>query len=138
MAGKNPYLKPTEFELPTQKYRVTFKHDGEETVVEVDPSRIPYGRDGLPGSLLDIGLANGVAIDHACGGVAACSTCHVIVRQGEKSMNEQSDAEADMLDLAPGVTPQSRLSCQSVPNGTSDVIAEVPAWNRNVVKEAHH
>ena len=137
MGGKNPYLQQADFELPTQKYRVTFKHEGAETVVEVDPAKIPYGRDGLPGSLLDIGLGAGIAIDHACGGVCACSTCHVIVRQGGNSLNEQSDGEADQLDNAPGLTPQSRLSCQAVPDGTSDLVVEVPSWNRNLVKEEH-
>ena len=138
MGGRNPYFKPAEFTLPTQKYRVTFKHDGGETVVEVDPAKLPYGRDGLPGSLLDIGLGAGVPIDHACGGVCACSTCHLIVRKGGETLNEQSDCEADMLDNAPGLTPQSRLSCQSVPNGTADVVAEVPSWNRNLVRETAH
>src|SRR5262245_61842788 len=138
MGGRNPYLKPAEFELPTKKYRVTYRHEGRETVVEVDPAKIPFGRDGLPGSLLDIALGNGISIDHACGGVCACSTCHVIVRQGGNTLNEQTDAEADQLDNAPALTPQSRLSCQSVPNGTADLIVEVPGWNRNLVKEDHH
>ena len=137
MGGSNPYLKPAEFELPTRKYRITFRHDGRETVVEVDPAKIPYGRDGLPGSVLDVGLAHGVDIDHACGGVCACSTCHVIVRAGGESLNEQSEPEADMLDNAPGLTPQSRLSCQSVPDGNADLVVEIPGWNRNLVREEH-
>jgi len=138
LGGKNPYLKAVDFEPATRRFRVTFRHDGRETVVDVDPAKLPLGRDGLPGSLLDIGLGNGIAIDHACGGVCACSTCHVVVREGEKSLNEQTDQEADMLDNAPGLTPQSRLSCQSVPNGTCDLVVEIPAWNRNLVREEHH
>jgi 2Fe-2S ferredoxin len=138
MGGKNPYLKPVEFELPTRKYRITFRHEGRETVVEVDPAKIPYGRDGLPGSLLDIALGHGISVDHACGGVAACSTCHLIVRQGFDTLSEQTDQEGDMLDLAPAVTPVSRLGCQAVPNGTTDLVVEVPGWNRNLVKEDHH
>jgi 2Fe-2S ferredoxin len=138
MGGKNPYLKPAEFQLPTRKYRITFRHEGRETVVEVDPAKIPYGRDGLPGSLLDVALGHGIAVDHACGGVCACSTCHLIVRQGFDTLNDQSDQEADMLDLAPAVTPTSRLGCQAVPNGTTDLIVEVPGWNRNLVREEHH
>jgi 2Fe-2S ferredoxin len=138
VGGSNPYLKPIDFELPTRKYRVTFRHAGGETVVEVDPAAIPYGRDGLPGSLLDIALSHGVAVDHACGGVCACSTCHVIVRAGRGSCNEQSDAEGDMLDNARGLTPDSRLSCQCVPNGTQDLVVEVPEWNRNLARESHH
>ena len=69
----------------------------------------------MPGSLLDILLNHKVPVDHACGGVAACSTCHVIVRKGLSSCNPAEEAEEDMLDTAPGLTPQSRLACQCVP-----------------------
>src|SRR5262249_12653795 len=100
MAGKNPYLDPTKAELPRTKYRITFQPSGK--VVEVDPARIPYGRTGEPGSILDIALAAGLELDHACGGVCACSTCHVIVRQGLQTCNEASDDELDMLEEARG------------------------------------
>jgi 2Fe-2S ferredoxin len=135
MAGKNPYIARAAAELPTKKYRLTLLPSGK--VVEVDPARIPYGRTGEPGSVLDIALTNGVEIDHACGGVCACSTCHVIVRQGLESCNEATDDELDMLEEARGVTLESRLSCQCVPNGTCDVVVEIPGWNRNLVQEGH-
>jgi len=139
MGGTNPYLKPIEFELPTRPYRVRFIAGAEEKVVEVDPAKLPYGRDGLPGSLLDVALAHGVSIDHACGGVLACSTCHVKVKKGGESCNEASEPENDRLDEAPGVTPQSRLACHTVPNGSvPELVVEVPAWNRNLVREEHH
>ena len=139
MGGKNPYLKPFEFELPTSGYTVRFIHGSEEQVVAVDPAKIPYGRDGLPGSLLDIAMAHDVAIDHACGGVLACSTCHVKVKRGGESCNAASEAENDKLDEAPGVTPHSRLACHTVPNGNcKELIVEVPTWNRNLVREVHH
>ncbi len=139
MGGKNPYLKPTEFNLPTQRYRIRFVHGNDEKIVEVDPEQLPYGRDGLAGSVLDVALAHGVSIDHACGGVLACSTCHVKVRQGAQSCNPASEPENDMLDLAPGVTPHSRLACQCVPDGREpEVVVEVPSWNRNLVREEHH
>lgn len=139
MGGKNPYLKPVDFTLPQQPYRITFKDGDVEKVVEVDPAKIPYGRDGLPGSLLDIALANGVDIDHACGGVLACSTCHVWVKKGLSSCNEATDAEGDMLDLARGVTPHSRLACHCVPDGSErELVVEVPPWNRNLAREEHH
>jgi 2Fe-2S ferredoxin len=105
--------------------------------VEVDPEKIPYGVTGQPGSILDIALAHGVDIDHACGGVCACSTCHCIVREGENSLSELSDGEEDELSYAPGLTPSSRLSCQAVPDGSKNLIIEVPSWNRNAVREAH-
>ena len=105
--------------------------------VEVDPEKIPYGDDGLPGSILDIALAHGINIDHSCGGVCACSTCHCIVKEGEPTLSEMSDAEADQLSNAPGLTPSSRLSCQSVPDGTRNLVVFIPSWNRNAVREGH-
>src|SRR5262249_9685944 len=76
--------------------------------------------------------------DHACGGVCACSTCHVIVREGLESCNEATDDELDMVEEARGVTTESRLGCQCVPNGTCEVIVEIPMWNRNLVSEDDH
>ncbi|MGL5096500.1 MAG: 2Fe-2S iron-sulfur cluster-binding protein, partial [Planctomycetia bacterium] len=90
---------------------------------------------GLPGSLLDLALHAGETVDHACGGVCACSTCHVIVRQGIASCNAATEDEEDMLDEARGVVVESRLACQCVPNGSMDVVVEIPDWNRNLVKE---
>ena len=101
------------------------------------PEKLPYGQDGLPGSLLDIALHAGVDLDHACGGVCACSTCHVVVTAGTDSINESTDDEEDMLENAPGLRPTSRLACQAVPDGECDIVVEVPDWNRNLIKEAH-
>jgi 2Fe-2S ferredoxin len=133
MGGQNPYIAESDVQRATRPFRVTFLPMGK--TIEVDPARIPYGDHGLPGSVLDIALAHGVALDHACGGVCACSTCHVIVRQGLKSMNEPTDDEEDQLDNAPGLTASSRLACQAVPDGTADVVVEVPEWNRNLARE---
>jgi 2Fe-2S ferredoxin len=116
-------------------FRVTFEPAG--VVVEVHSGSAPFGTIGRPGSLLDIALAHGVSIEHACGGVCACSTCHVVVREGIESLGPSTEAEEDMLDQAPGVSPDSRLACQAVPDGSSDVVAFVPAWNRNLAKEEH-
>jgi ferredoxin, 2Fe-2S len=136
MGGSNPFIRQAETRLPTQAYRITFQPSGK--VVEVDPTKLPYSRDGLPGSVLEIAGGHGIDIDHACGGVLACSTCHVIVRQGLDSCNTATDDEEDQLDLAPGLTPQSRLACHCVPDGSTDLVVEIPAWNRNLVKEDHH
>jgi 2Fe-2S ferredoxin len=140
MAGTNPYIKTGEFKLPERKYRITYRlmETGEERVVEVDPAEIPYQRTGLPGSILDIALGHDIEIEHTCGGVVACATCHSIVRKGLESCNEATDDELDQLEEAPGLEMNSRLSCQCVPDGTMDVVVEVPAWNRNVVKETPH
>ncbi|MDF1798657.1 MAG: 2Fe-2S iron-sulfur cluster-binding protein [Planctomycetota bacterium] len=118
-------------------FEITYRTESGETKVSVDLSKAPFSRDGEPGSLLDIALGNGVEIDHACGGVCACSTCHVIVRQGIDTCNEADEDEEDQLDLAPGLTPDSRLACQCIPDGTEDMVVEIPSWNRNMVSEEH-
>ena len=135
MGGTNPYVNQAAPQPATQKFTITFMPMN--VTVEVDPEKIPYGVTGLPGSVLDIALAAGINIDHACGGVCACSTCHCIVREGIESISEMSDAEEDELSFAPGLTPRSRLSCQSVPDGSRNLIVEIPNWNRNIVRESH-
>jgi 2Fe-2S ferredoxin len=109
---------------PKGTYRVRFLPDG--VTVEVDPERIPYGQHGLAGSILDVGLGNGVELEHACGGFGACGTCHVIVREGMESCGEPSEQEQDRLDQVFGVTPESRLGCQCVPDGSCDLVVEIP------------
>jgi ferredoxin, 2Fe-2S len=136
MAGTNPFIKNAEVALPERPYRITFEPVGR--TIEVDPAKLPYHRTGRKGSILEIALGNGVDIDHACGGVVACSTCHVIVKQGLDTCNEATDDEEDQLDLAPGLTPKSRLACQTVPDGTEEVVIEIPGWNRNLVRESPH
>jgi 2Fe-2S ferredoxin len=89
-------------------------------------------------SLLDIALSQGVNLDHACGGVCACSTCHIIVTKGFNSLNPISENEDDQLDEAPGLTTHSRLACQTIANGSEDLDITIPSWNRNIVKEKEH
>ena len=113
------------------KYKVTFEPAG--ITVEVDPDLYPYSKAGRPGSLLDIALTHGVQIEHACGGVGVCATCHVIVVKGAENLSPAADEELDRVDYAPGATPQSRLACQAVVQG--DVTVNVPNWNRNTVSE---
>lgn len=133
MGGQNPYIQDAEVELPTRKYKITFLPMN--VTVEVDPEELPYGDHGLPGSVLDIAMKHGIDLDHACGGVCACSTCHVVVREGLNTCNEAGDEEEDQLDDAYGLTPQSRLGCQCIPNGKNDIIVEIPQWNRNLSRE---
>ena len=138
MGGTNPYIEKTEYELPRRPYTITYvSPDGKVNKVEVDPAKLPYGETWLPGSILDVVMGNGVDLEHVCGGVCACSTCHVIVKQGLETCNEGTDDEFDQLDEAPMTTLQSRLACQCVPNGTKDIIVEIPAVNKNLVKEGH-
>ena len=115
--------------MPT--YKVTFLPGG--AVVTADPERYPYGARGEAGSILDIALAHGVEIEHACGGVGVCGTCHVIVKAGMENLSKPTDDEMDVVDAAPGCTVESRLACQAVVRG--DVTVEIPAWNRNLAKE---
>ena len=137
MGGSNPYIDQNPIELATQSYTIKFVGSEDSVEIVVDPEKVPYCQTGLPGSILDIALGSGIDIEHACGGVCACSTCHVIVKEGLESCNEGTDDEYDQLDEAPGVSLQSRLSCQCVPNGTQNLVVEIPAWNKNLVKENH-
>ena len=104
------------------KHKVTFLPMN--VTVEVDDADFPYGDHGLPGSILDIALKNNIRLDHNCGGNCACTTCHVIVRAGAENLSGMDEDEEDKLDQAPGLTPYSRLGCQSVVTG--DVTVEIP------------
>jgi len=119
------------------KYKITFKPM--DKTVDVDKSIDNFHGVGEPGSVLDIaiGLAK-IDIEHTCGGVAACSTCHIIIEEGLDSCNEAGDQELDMLDNAPDNTLKSRLSCQCIPSGRKDLVVRIPDWNRNLVKETPH
>ncbi|MEN6537101.1 MAG: 2Fe-2S iron-sulfur cluster-binding protein [Bryobacteraceae bacterium] len=112
--------------------KVTFIPNG--TTAEFELGRLPYHGHGKPGSLLDIALNVDVPIEHACGGNCACTTCHVVVLEGEGNLSPMEDDEADRLEMAAGVTLHSRLACQAVVRG--DVKVEIPEWNRNYASEA--
>ncbi|MEK6578018.1 MAG: 2Fe-2S iron-sulfur cluster-binding protein [Bdellovibrionota bacterium] len=116
-------------------YSLTFLPEGK--TLEVEIKNPPSSATGQEGSILSIALASGVDIDHACGGVTACSTCHIYVKEGLETCNPTSEAEDDQLDKAPGLTPRSRLACQCIPNGTRPVVIEIPKWNRNLVREGN-
>ncbi|MBL0944355.1 MAG: ISC system 2Fe-2S type ferredoxin [Hydrogenophaga sp.] len=87
-------------------------------------------------SICEALLENGVKIEHACDMSCACTTCHVIVRQGYSSLNEADEAEEDLLDRAWGLEPQSRLSCQAI-LAQQDVTIEIPKYTINHAKENH-
>ena len=137
MGGTNPYMEPVDHPLPKTKYKLTIRAEGEEHVIEVDPAALPYSGEGFPGSVLEIALGHDVEIDHACGGVCACSTCHVHVVEGLDTCPEASEGEEDQLDYAADIRENSRLACQCVPDGTQDLVVEIPDWNRNHAKEEH-
>lgn len=75
-------------------------------------------------SILEAAEKVGARVGHVCGGVCACSTCHVYIKQGEASLSDQDDPEMDRLDMAFDVRPNSRLSCQALV-GTQDVDVQI-------------
>jgi 2Fe-2S ferredoxin len=101
------------------------------------PEYCPQGTriEAQPGtSICEALLENGIAIEHACEMSCACTTCHVIVREGYASLPPPEEEEDDLLDRAWGLTPQSRLSCQAI-IGHTDLTVEIPRYSINHAKE---
>jgi 2Fe-2S ferredoxin len=113
--------------------KVTFIKDGKETTVEFEHGKLEYQHHGLPESFLDVAMNFGIPLEHACGGSCACTTCHLIIRNGMQNLSEEQDNELDRLDTAWDLTTSSRLGCQAVIKG--DVVAEFPMYTRNYVQE---
>ncbi|QSX34866.1 ISC system 2Fe-2S type ferredoxin [Shewanella avicenniae] len=85
-------------------------------------------------SILNVALRNGIEIEHACEKSCACTTCHVIVREGFDNLEPSDDLEDDMLDKAWGLEPESRLSCQAKVED-EDLVVEIPKYTINMVSE---
>ena len=85
-------------------------------------------------SICDALLQHDVEIEHACAQVSACSTCHVILREGFGSLEPADEMEEDMLDKAWGLEPTSRLSCQALV-ADKDLVVEIPKYTINLAKE---
>jgi ferredoxin, 2Fe-2S len=98
----------------------------EGAVIQVEP--------GI--TICDAALQNGIEIEHACEKSCACTTCHVIIREGFDTLTDAEEAEEDMLDKAWGLEPESRLSCQAVV-GEEDLVIEIPKYTINMVSEHH-
>jgi len=103
--------------------------------VEFEFGAMPYQHHGKPMSFLDVAENNDVFLDHACGGVCACSTCHVLIKTGENGLTAADDDELDRLDMAADQQLNSRLGCQAVITRPGDYVVEIPKWNRNYVTE---
>lgn len=99
----------------------------EGTVIEAQPGT----------SICDALIENGVEIEHACEKSCACTTCHVIVREGFDTLNEAQDEEEDLLDRAWGLEPLSRLSCQTVV-GLTPLVVDIPRYTINMAREGKH
>lgn len=113
--------------------RVTFLP--ENRTVEFDLDALPYQDHGKRASILDVALNFGLALDHACGGNCACTTCHVVIKQGEHLLSAMNDDEADKLDEAADLQLHSRLGCQCQIVRPGEIVVEIPSWNRNYVSE---
>jgi len=85
-------------------------------------------------SIMDAALDNGIEIEHACEMSCACTTCHVILREGFDSLEDADELEDDLLDKAWGLEANSRLSCQALV-GASDLTVEIPKYTINQVSE---
>jgi 2Fe-2S ferredoxin len=93
---------------------------------------------GVGEHLLEVAMEHGINIEHACGGVCACSTCHIYVEKGMEHLVPASEAEEDRVEEAPGLQRNSRLACQCEIRSNGPIVVRVPAWNRNAVKEIPH
>jgi len=103
--------------------------------VEICPQgEVIEAKSGL--SICENLLQNHIEIEHACDQVCACTTCHVIVKEGFQSLNPPDENEEDMLDRAWGLNPQSRLSCQAIV-AKEDLVIEIPKYSINHAKENH-
>lgn len=87
-------------------------------------------------TLLDVALRNAIMIEHACEKSCACTTCHVVVREGFDSLDESDELEDDMLDKAWGLEQESRLACQAVV-ADEDLVVDIPKYTLNMVSENH-
>ena len=87
-------------------------------------------------TICEVLLENHINIEHACDMSCACTTCHVIVREGFKSLNETDENEDDLLDRAWGLEPNSRLSCQAIV-AQQNLVVEIPKYTINHAKENH-
>jgi len=87
-------------------------------------------------SICDALLNAGIHIEHACEKACACTTCHVIVREGFEALTPAEEKEEDLLDKAWGLEPTSRLSCQARV-GQQDLVIEIPKYTINMVSEHH-
>jgi 2Fe-2S ferredoxin len=85
-------------------------------------------------NLIELALDNGIELEHACEMSCACTTCHVVIREGFDSLEESDELEDDLLDKAWGLEPDSRLSCQ-VEIGAEDLVIEIPKYTINQVSE---
>lgn len=101
-----------------------FSHLIDGITVKADSEAFPLQEAGQPGSILDLALGNGIRLNHSCGGVGACTTCHVYVLAGLETCSPPGPAELERLKEVYGRQGNSRLACQCIPHGR--VTVEIP------------
>src|ERR1700761_9231089 len=109
--------------------RVTFLPEGR--TVEFKYGTMPYDPHGKPMSFLDVAENFNIFLDHACGGACACTTCHLLVKEGAAKITEAEDDELDRMETAADLQLDSRLGCQAVITRPGTYGVEIPSWNRN-------
>ena len=112
--------------MPQIVFLPNAEHCPEGAVIEAQPGE----------TIMKAALRNGIEIEHACEMSCACTTCHVIVREGFNSMEASDELEDDMLDKAWGLEPNSRLSCQAI-IADEDLVVEIPKYTINHAAENH-
>lgn len=139
------HLRQSDLAHGPKVVRVTYRLDDPASLIDddhftgTDPNAAEQTFLAAKGEhLLEVAVDNGVNIEHACGAVCACSTCHIYVEQGMEQLSPPSEAEEDRVEEAPGLQRNSRLSCQCVITGDGPIVVRVPGWNRNAVKEVPH
>ncbi|MGP1272426.1 MAG: 2Fe-2S iron-sulfur cluster-binding protein [Phycisphaerales bacterium] len=139
------HLRHSDHDHGPKTVKVTYIIEDPESIIDDDhftgddpsaPEQTVLAAKGE--HLLEVAVENGINIEHACGAVCACSTCHVYIEAGEDQLSEPTEAEEDRVEEAPGLQRNSRLSCQCIVEGDGPITVRIPAWNRNAVKEVPH
>jgi 2Fe-2S ferredoxin len=134
-AHENTPLPDVDLSTPPAENIVRVTFQPENKTVEFPFGSLPYEGHGQPMSFLDVAENYDIFLDHACGGVCACTTCHLFLKDGAKGVSEAEDLELDRLELSPGLQLNSRLGCQAVIEKPGAYVVEIPAWNKNYVQE---
>ena len=131
------HLKHSDHDHGPREIPVTFLLEDPDALTGTDKKE--WNLKAAKGEhLLELAVENGINIEHSCGAVCACSTCHVYIDKGMEHLSESSEAEEDRVEEAPGLERNSRLACQCEVEGPGPIVVRVPAWNRNAVKEIPH
>jgi 2Fe-2S ferredoxin len=130
-----PSLPAVDLTQPVAEGNVRVTFLPEEKTVEFPYGSMAYDGHGQPMSFLDVAENFGIFLDHACGGVCACTTCHLWIKEGAQGISDPEDLELDRMETAADIQLNSRLGCQAVIEKPGTYVVEIPKWNRNYVQE---